>query len=1087
MRKTFTFLIALMALCVSSWAQLPEENHNLALGTHGIGEIVTIPELEGVVFHNSYEEAPLPESAYTQGDYSYVRVKVTDRGWTDPAYYWQYELAGIWCMNNGEDEIHLTRYEFDEYGSPIKQHNYTITITVAGGMVEVGTWEPWCSTETPDATVLKDTTIHYGEYYYKQGVYTECPIENFVGFRYVLYCNEINGEMVKSWYCVSPGDITVESSNTDVVTVEWNEYGNYHTLTGLKRGTATITVSAAAVIDPMNSEPKHVAKSVQYNVTVTGDAGPNIGFYQDYEPLTEMTLAASETPYYWPVIRDDMYDLFSGTLNVTSSNPAVATIDDPTSNEVHFTFQSYGTTTITATVPGTETTEEATASFTLTYEDPNATDMYFTDYEGNIIDHMDVGTDEYGNPVYPYNNPGNYYTGVRLVIRKHSTGEYLYWATVDIAPEDLSVVQINYSSQDSEGKYIEFECLDLGETDIVATFGGDTWDEIGGYWVYSPAEARLHINYVNTYRKEATIHFAYDYEEGTSFSQTDGDCGHRGGYSIPAFQVWMVDETSGNTVYYFGDDPLPLNVTVSDESLAEVTYNENSHFITYFPKAYGTATISAVFDGNETYGPCAAAFTFSFNKNETPMAECALVDKNGDPVTSIVATEGDLIDAPHLARVDGEDLCYTYLAMATTTNRSRWRLKPETGHWDYFYPKQVGLDTIVFTYYRESYFDDRATEHYEYWDQAIEVRVPVVIMPYITPMISDAETVMNLNPEGNASMSFGKTENDTYNSAEGQLEIKSVVTAANLKLALDSMARGTKDWNDLLPGATTFNVNPGKGKIKIECKTVAGYELKVLVANQGTATISQVDMDVAEINYNVNQVTTVLVYLAATGGSPAPQRRAPQAKLDEPNAIIKSITVSPQFDIEAKEDPDNAGLYYSTFFNSTQKYMLPAGTEAYAATISGSDMILNKVADGGQVIPADNAYILKSTSASVVLTPTDAAPNATSATNILLGTDTEMAAPANCYVLSGHSTDGDVTGVGFYQFSGTLAAHKAYIIVSGSAPAPKRLRFVFNGENAATGIGNASETLKSEKRIENGQLVIIKNGVRYNAQGQIVK
>ena len=160
MRKTFTLLIALLAFCVSSWAQLPEENHVMDLGTHGIGEIVTIPEFEGMIFHNSYEEAPRPESAYTQGDYTYVRVKVTDKGWTDPAYYWQYELAGIWCMNNGEDEIHLTRYEFDEGGNPIKQHNYTITITVAGGMVEVGTWEPSCSTETPDATVLKDTTYH---------------------------------------------------------------------------------------------------------------------------------------------------------------------------------------------------------------------------------------------------------------------------------------------------------------------------------------------------------------------------------------------------------------------------------------------------------------------------------------------------------------------------------------------------------------------------------------------------------------------------------------------------------------------------------------------------------------------------------------------------------------------------------------------------------------------------------------------------------------------------------------------------------------------------------------------------------------
>ena len=199
MAVLFTVLMA-----VPMWAQLPEENHNLNLGTHGIGEIITIPEFEGVIFHNNSESAPLPESASTQGEwYAYVKVKATDRGWTDNYYYWQYELAGIWCMNNGDDVIHLTRYEFDEWGNPVKQHNYTITITVAGGMLEVGTWEPWCSTETPDATVLKDTSIHYGEYYYKEGVYTECPIANYVGFRYVLYCNEINGEMVKSSFCVS--------------------------------------------------------------------------------------------------------------------------------------------------------------------------------------------------------------------------------------------------------------------------------------------------------------------------------------------------------------------------------------------------------------------------------------------------------------------------------------------------------------------------------------------------------------------------------------------------------------------------------------------------------------------------------------------------------------------------------------------------------------------------------------------------------------------------------------------------------------------------------------------------------------------
>ena len=893
-RLAAVLLTAILTLPL--YAQLPEENHNLDLGTHGIGEIVTIPDFEGVVFHNSYEQAPLPESAYTQGDYSYVRVKVTDKGWTDPAYYWQYELAGIWCMNNGDDEIHLTRYEFDEYGSPIKQHNYTITITVAGGMVEVGTWEPWCSTETPDATVLKDTTIHYGEYYYKQGVYTECPIENFVGFRYVVSCYENNGELVKSWYCVSPGDITVESSDPEVVTVEWNEYGNYHTLTGLKRGQATITVSTTATIDSWNSEPQHVAKSVSYKVTVTGDAGPNIGFYQDYEPLTEMTLAGSyDTPYYWPVVRDEMYDLFSGTLNVTSSNSAVATIDDPTSAEVHFTFQGYGSTIITATVPGNETTDESTASFTLTYEDPNATDMYFTDYEGNRIDTMNVGTDEYGNPVYPYTNfPDNYFTGARLVIRKHSTGEYLYWADVTIAPEDPTKVQINTTGQDSEGKYTQFECLAFGETDIVATFEGDTWDVQGGYWVYSPATARLHINYVNTYRREATLHFMDGYVETTSYSHTDSDCAHRGiSFSLPQFDTWLKDETTGNTVYTF--DPLPLTVTSSDESVVQVSYDEDTHFIACDPKGYGTATITVTFAGDDTYAEATGTISYSFIKNTTPMHECILVDKHGNPFPDIVATEGDLIDAPDIVRADGEDLCYTYLAMATTTDRSRWRLKPECSCWDYFYPKNAGLDTIVFTYRRESFFDDNEHDYWAYRDQAIELRIPVEIHPLMPPVSATQQTQMNMNPATNASMAFSNTVNDFYNSEEEQLEIKSVVDPEKLKLAVDSMAAGTKDWNDLLPGATTFNLQPGKGKIRIQCATVEGYELKVLVRGKETVSVSQPVMGYAEVSYDVENITAVLIYLSQIpSASPAPQHRVAKAIKDEaPRAVIKAIEIQP--------------------------------------------------------------------------------------------------------------------------------------------------------------------------------------------------
>lgn len=587
----------------------------------------------------------------------------------------------------------------------------------------------------------------------------------------------------------------------------------------------------------------------------------------------------------------------------------------------------------------------------------------------------------------------------------------------------------------------------------------------------------------------ATIHFAEIYHyEVTEFTHIDSDCGHRPSVSIPSFNVWLENENGQDIT-----DVMPLTVTSSDESVVTVSLGDYygptdpDRLITCQPTGYGTATITATFAGNETYFPAQASFTYNFYRNETPMAECALVDKNGVPVTSIVATEGDLIDAPYLARVDGEDLCYTYLAMATTTNRSRWRLNPETNRWDYFYPKKAGLDTIVFTYYRESFFDSRETEDYKYWDQGVEVRIPVQINPLITPIGASAQ--MNMNPAVNANMAFSNTENDFYNLEEDQLEIQSVVDPVALQLAIDSMAAGTKDWNDLLPGATTFNVEPGNGKLNIQCETTAGYELKVLIRGHGTVSVSQPSMGIAEVDYDVDEVTTVLIYLAATSGGSSAPRRAPAATKDAaPKAIIKAISVIPMVEVTAKPDPENGDVYYSTFYDSEKKYQLPAGTEAYVAELNTNELLMTKIAENGQVIPAGNAVILKSEAASVDLIATDDAPVSFSATNDLHGVDSETAAPANCYVLSGHSTDNSVTGVGFYEFTGTIPAHKAYLTVSGGAAyAPKKLRFVFNNEQQATGIDNAAEALKSEKRIENGQLIIIKNGVRYNAQGQIVK
>ena len=185
--------------------------------------------------------------------------------------------------------------------------------------------------------------------------------------------------------------------------------------------------------------------------------------------------------------------------------------------------------------------------------------------------------------------------------------------------------------------------------------------------------------------------------------------------------------------------------------------------------------------------------------------------------------------------------------------------------------------------------------------------------------------------------------------------------------------------------------------------------------------------------------------------------------------------------ITAKADPDHAGVYYNTFYHGSVAYELQTGVEAYTAKLSGSDLILTKVAQAGQTLPANTAVILKSSVASYEMTPSDATP-VTVGENDLQGVDAATAAPSNCYVLSGPNSTNGLTEVGFYTFSGTLGAHKAYLVVPGSSPAPKHLRFVFDATvDIETVTGNPSPV--TEKILRDGVLYIQRGEQLYNAQG----
>ena len=190
--------------------------------------------------------------------------------------------------------------------------------------------------------------------------------------------------------------------------------------------------------------------------------------------------------------------------------------------------------------------------------------------------------------------------------------------------------------------------------------------------------------------------------------------------------------------------------------------------------------------------------------------------------------------------------------------------------------------------------------------------------------------------------------------------------------------------------------------------------------------------------------------------------------------------------LKANQDPQQTDVHYSTLYHSTQRYELPNdGTEAYVATLSGDALNLTKIAEGNQVLPENTAVILTSPSNIITLKPTDAEAVTFSVTNDLQGVDAATSAPGNCYVLSGHSSDNSIQEVGFYQFSGTLGAHKAYIVLPGASGAPKRLRFVF--ENTQDIEGVQSTEYRVQKILRDGHIYILRNGVEYNVNGQMVK
>lgn len=211
-------------------------------------------------------------------------------------------------------------------------------------------------------------------------------------------------------------------------------------------------------------------------------------------------------------------------------------------------------------------------------------------------------------------------------------------------------------------------------------------------------------------------------------------------------------------------------------------------------------------------------------------------------------------------------------------------------------------------------------------------------------------------------------------------------------------------------------------------------------------------------------------------------------------------------DATSGQDPDNHVVYYRTFYDSENDYMLPPDVWAYAGYIAGSDFMLRPIAFDGEILPKNTPAVLRSFAPEYRLIAVEGSANPSPAhrapaytgPNDLIGTDVQISRASlgddadNVYVLGKEAWVNSVRqeGMGMYKYTGTyLGAHKAYMIYHApSGPNSAPVRFVFKQENETTGMENVQgDNVQCIKVIRDGQLVIIKDGKEYNAQGQTIK
>lgn len=183
--------------------------------------------------------------------------------------------------------------------------------------------------------------------------------------------------------------------------------------------------------------------------------------------------------------------------------------------------------------------------------------------------------------------------------------------------------------------------------------------------------------------------------------------------------------------------------------------------------------------------------------------------------------------------------------------------------------------------------------HQFFSDEAKKVQAKVVeIGKVLVTVPDDEETSIEFNvtdASDHSAVVFSTSANDSYNEETGQLEISTALTDEQVAAALETLIPGSSAWVSMLPGSLTFDIPAGKGSILVNCMTLPGYTLNIMIEGQGTVSITQASLGWAKVTYDIVEPTHVVIYLHASS-SYAPARRAQEMA----GAFISAVKIIPE-------------------------------------------------------------------------------------------------------------------------------------------------------------------------------------------------